>query len=314
MNFLHLKYIVEVNKAKSINKAAENLFMAQPNLSRAIKELEDSLGITIFNRTSKGMELTEQGVEFVKYAEKILKEVDELETTFLRKKRNLLEFSFAHTRSLYVAMAFNNFLTQINNEKAVEINYKETNAMKVIKRVVENGYKMGVLGYSSEFEAIFNSVLKEKGLEQKEISTFSRVVVTKKNNALDNLEQIFLKDLQGFTQILYGDPYVPTMSGTDVKNSEFVTVTDKNVYVYERSSMFEYLDSLDGSFAISAPLPNDVLLKYNLVQRKINDYDKLYKEILIYKKGYKFTELDNMFLSQLDLIKTSMEAGFNGIK
>ena len=64
MNTLHLKYVAEVAKTGSITQAAENLFMAQPNLSKAIKELEETLGISIFRRTSKGVVLTEKGEEF----------------------------------------------------------------------------------------------------------------------------------------------------------------------------------------------------------------------------------------------------------
>lgn len=70
MNILHLKYAVEVANAGSISKAAEVLYMNQPNLSRAIKELEDSLGITIFDRTAKGMLVTPDGREFLSYAKK----------------------------------------------------------------------------------------------------------------------------------------------------------------------------------------------------------------------------------------------------
>ena len=55
MNIQYLKYAIEVEKNKSISKAAKNLYMGQPNLSRAIKELEDSLGIIIFERKSKGI-------------------------------------------------------------------------------------------------------------------------------------------------------------------------------------------------------------------------------------------------------------------
>ena len=65
MNLLHLKYAVEVSKTKSISKAAENLFMGQPNLSRAIRELEESLGIVIFERSTKGNSVTEAGAEFL---------------------------------------------------------------------------------------------------------------------------------------------------------------------------------------------------------------------------------------------------------
>ena len=88
MNILHLKYAVEVEKTRSINKAAENLFMGQPNLSRAIKELEESLGITIFKRTSKGISPTEQGEEFLGYAKSILAQIDAVETIFSKDRQN----------------------------------------------------------------------------------------------------------------------------------------------------------------------------------------------------------------------------------
>ena len=82
MNVIHMKYAVEVAKAGSINKASETLLVAQPNLSRSIKELEADLGITIFLRTSKGMTLTPKGEEFMGYAKNILSQLDELETMY----------------------------------------------------------------------------------------------------------------------------------------------------------------------------------------------------------------------------------------
>ena len=72
MNVLHMKYAVEIANAGSINKASEQLFIAQPNLSRAIKELESDLGITIFERSSKGIKTTPEGEEFIGYAKTIL--------------------------------------------------------------------------------------------------------------------------------------------------------------------------------------------------------------------------------------------------
>ena len=65
-----MKYAVEIANTKSISRAAENLYMGQPNLSRAIRELEESLGITIFMRSSRGVVPTEQGREFLNYAQK----------------------------------------------------------------------------------------------------------------------------------------------------------------------------------------------------------------------------------------------------
>ena len=74
MNILHMKYAVEVARVGSLNKASETLLIAQPNLSRSIKELEADLGITIFDRTAKGMFLTPDGETFIGYAKDILKQ------------------------------------------------------------------------------------------------------------------------------------------------------------------------------------------------------------------------------------------------
>ena len=74
MNILHMKYAVEVARTGSLNLAAETLFIAQPNLSRAIKSLEGELGITIFERTARGMVLTAEGEEFIGYAKQVVEQ------------------------------------------------------------------------------------------------------------------------------------------------------------------------------------------------------------------------------------------------
>ena len=82
MTLLHMKYAVEIAETNSINKAAERLYVGQSALSRAIKELETSLGTTLFERSAKGMVLTQDGEVFIRYAKRVLEQVDELENTF----------------------------------------------------------------------------------------------------------------------------------------------------------------------------------------------------------------------------------------
>ncbi len=93
MNLIHLKYAVEVADSGSINKAAERLFMGQPNLSRAIKELESSLGITIFDRSVKGMVPTPEGETFLGYARQILRQIDEIGSVYQEKSVRKQRFS-----------------------------------------------------------------------------------------------------------------------------------------------------------------------------------------------------------------------------
>ena len=82
MNFLHLKYAIVVAETGSINKASEKLFVAQPNVSRAIKELETELDITIFERNSKGMTVTPEGEQLLTYGKKLIHEMEEMEAIF----------------------------------------------------------------------------------------------------------------------------------------------------------------------------------------------------------------------------------------
>ena len=93
MNLQHLKYAVEVEKTGSITQAAENLYMGQPNLSKAIKELEGTLGVILFKRTSKGVLPTAQGKEFLRYAKSILDQVERMEELYRSGGEGRLYFS-----------------------------------------------------------------------------------------------------------------------------------------------------------------------------------------------------------------------------
>ena len=114
MNILHLKYAVEVAKTQSISKAAENLYMGQPNLSRAIKELEESLGITIFKRTTKGISTTPDGDEFLQYARRIVAQVDEVEQIYKGGREKKQSFSICVPRASYMSYAVTEFAKHID--------------------------------------------------------------------------------------------------------------------------------------------------------------------------------------------------------
>ena len=95
MNIIYLKYAVEVARIGSLSKAAEALYVAQPNLSRAIKELEKELGITIFDRNSKGMSLTPDGEKLIQYGKKILQQIDEVQNMFKEEQSKKEVFSIS---------------------------------------------------------------------------------------------------------------------------------------------------------------------------------------------------------------------------
>lgn len=300
MNLLHLKYVAEVERTRSINKAAENLFMSQPNLSRAIKELEESLGIAIFKRTPKGMETTAVGEEFLDYAKKILSEVEKVENIYKPDKEDKQRFSISLPRASYAACAFNNFLARVDKTKSIEFNYKETNAMRVMKNVEQDGFNLGLLRYRTAFENYFTSFLNEKGLASRDVFEFSYVLLMSESCPLAKSDNIRLRDLREYIEVLHGDPFVPNMSTAEAKKAEFSGITDKNIYIYERGSQFEMLNRIKEAYMWVSPTPPEMLSRFGLVQKKCSEYDKAYKDVLIYKKNYRFSELDNIFLEELN--------------
>ena len=167
-----MKYAVEVAKLGSLNKAAETLLIAQPNISRSIKELEADLGISIFNRSAKGMELTPEGEEFIGYAQSILKQIDDVEKAYKHGSPKKQKFSISVPRACYISDAFAEFSKCLSDDPA-EIFYKETNSQRTINTVLNRDYKLGIIRYAENYDKYFKSMLEEKGLSYEMVAEFT---------------------------------------------------------------------------------------------------------------------------------------------
>ena len=200
MNIAHLKYAVEVEKTASITKAAENLFMGQPNLSRGIKELEETLGVKIFKRTSKGIVPTPQGEEFLGYAKSILAQIEEMESLYKPEKNNKLKFSISVPRASYIADAFSKFVREADMSKEIEFSFKETNAMRAIRNVVQENYGLAIVRYQTIFESFFTNMLRDKGMKSENIWEFEYQLLISKNDPLSQKDVVDI-ELAGFQVI-----------------------------------------------------------------------------------------------------------------
>lgn len=303
MNLLHLKYAVEIAHTNSLNKAAEKLYVGQPNLSRAIKDLEASLGITIFERSAKGMTLTPDGEVFIRYAQSILKQVDSVEKIFQKQDEKEFHFSVSVPRANYVTEAFARFSKQISEYSEAEIFYKETNSMRTLKNVTQNEYKLGILRYAENFDRYYKEMMDEKGLNYELITEFRYKLLMSKENPLTKLKNITYDDLKDYIEIAHADPYVPTLSLAEVKKVELPDNIKRRIYVFERGSQFELLNQNPQTFMWVSLIPQSYMDRYGLVEIDCPENKRIYKDVLIYKKGYSLTELDKNFISQLVNVK-----------
>ena len=299
MNLLHLKYAVEVAETNSITRAAENLYMAQPNLSRSIHELESDLGIEIFRRTSKGMFPTPKGEEFLNYARNILTQVDAVEKMYQENVQPEQSFSISVPRAHYIACAFTEFAKKLDSGKSSEVFYRETNPLQAIDNIVDSDYKLGIVRYPSSDDRYFKELLADKGLTVELICEFSHVVILSKEHPLANKESISLDDLKHYPEIAYADPFMPSLPLGTGQQEERSGKTDKRILVFERASQTEILSEIPEAFAWESPVPRRILNVWNLVQKDFDESAKKYRDMLIYKKDYALTTLDKMFIDQL---------------
>lgn len=298
MNIIHMKYAVEVAKTGSLNKAAEKLFMAPPNLSRSIKELESDLGITIFERSQKGVTLTPDGEEFIGYAKNLLKQIDHIEGLYKENSVKKQRFSISVPRASYIAEALVDFSKELGKEP-VEIFYKETNSQRTINNILNHDYKLGIIRYAENYDKFFKTMLEEKGLAYEMVTEFSYKLVMSVQNPLAKKDKITFDDLIDFIEVAHADPYVPSLPLAKVVKEELPDNIDRRIFIFERASQNDLLSQNKETFMWVSPIPQDTLDKYNLVQLDCVDNKKVYKDILIYKKGYKLTELDKKFITTL---------------
>ncbi len=303
MNILHLKYAVEVGKTHSINKAAQNLYMGQPNLSRAIKDLEESLGITIFNRTTRGIFVTPQGEEFLQHAKKILSQIDEVEAMYNQENNIKQKFSISVPRSGYFSHVFSRFVKNVDITKPIEFFYRETNSMRVINNILHADYNLGVIRYAEIHDKYFKKMMGDKGFVHEVITEFTHDIAMSKNHPLAEKEEIDISDLDEFIEIAYADPYVPSLPFSVVKKEELPDNIDKRILVFERSSCIDLFNTVHGAFMQVYPDVNEIPEGHGLVQRPCKSNKKVYKDVLIYRNDYQLTSLDIQFISEMKKVK-----------
>lgn len=296
MNTLLLKYAVEVERTRSISSAAKTLMMAQPNLSKAIKELEDTLGFSIFERTPRGVVPTSKGNIFLDYARSILSQVESIEALSASVDKNVQKFSIAVSRGSYIANGIVNFASELDNSMGIDMDIRESNSMQAMNNVISGRYNLGIIRYRSIYEQYFHDFLAQHRIESETIWEFGYLALMSRRHRLANEPVIIPGELAQYTEIVHGDtviPYLPPEADSR-QHQNF-----RQIRLYERCNQFEMLANIPTTFMWVSPIPEDMLIRYGLVQRKCDFPDNQYKDLLIFPAGYHFSTLEKRFIDEL---------------
>lgn len=296
INTVYLSYVLEIERVGSITQAAQNLYMAQPNLSKAIRELEKELGFTIFKRSATGVKPTEEGAEFLYHAKNIINQMNAVGRISQRVGSEKLKYKISIPRGSYIVDGFTSFVSELKLEKGMEITVNETNDLGTISNVADQGYNMGIIRYPASDEEYYMTMLKNNHLSYETIWEFEYVLVMSKDHPLANKTDISAEDLQQYTKITHGDIDLPH----DRHNSKDKKTSTQNIiYVYERGSQFDLLTNVPTTYMWVSPIPQNLLKKNQLIQRKCSVGNNLYKDVMIFRKDYHITEYDKLFQKKL---------------
>lgn len=197
MTLQQLRYVIEVAKTGSMNVAAKQLFVSQPSLSMAIRELENDVHISIFERTTKGVVITAEGEEFLGYARQIINQVELLEDKYIEAGQIKKKFGVSAQHYSFAVKAFVEMVKSFDMDK-YEFAIREARTYDVIHDVVTGKSEIGIL-YTNEFnEKVLNKIFKDNQLEFIHLFTCQGYAYLWKNHPLAGKKVIALEELQDY--------------------------------------------------------------------------------------------------------------------
>lgn len=306
MNISDLRYITEVGRTKSISKAASNLFVSQPNLSKAIQGIENEVGFPIFVRTPHGVTPTQNGLDFLQYASTLLSQFDEFQSMFTFQNKKIVKFNLSMPRATYISVALANFLNDLPDNYDLSINVKETNSLQTINNVSSLEYDLGIVRYSINNEEYFLNLIKNQNLKYEVLYEYKMLVVMNKNHPLANQEEISYYDLLKYTELVHGDKQAPTLSYEKINPNYSHSGPQKRITLYERGSQFEFLAKVHNTYMWVSPLPEEILTRYNLVIKECSISNSINKDVLIYSDKHRFTPYEEKFIQLLKTLYKEM--------
>ena len=298
MNLQHMKYAIVIAQTQSINKAAEQLYVGQPTLSRAIKELESNLGITLFERSAKGMTLTADGELFIRCAKNVLAQVDDIEKMFGREGTAKRRFSLSAPRAGYVYEAFVRFSCEVGEDTQAELVYRAADTMGALADVEQGRSALGVVRYASHADRYYKEMMEEKGLVCELVAEFRMGILVSRSSPLARSRKLAQEDLRPLMEIFLSDTRAAAPVGAENYREEPSNLSLRQLYL-RGGNPLEILSRNPQTYVWSAPLPKEQQERYGLSWLEADWRQDLYRDVLVRRKDYLPTRLDGQFTDQL---------------
>lgn len=197
MNMNQLKYVLASAGSSSIREASTKLFVSQPALSASIRELEEELGILIFDRTNKGISLTDEGREFLSYAKKAVGQYEVLEERYLSKDSDKERFSVSTQHYNFAIKAFTVVIRETDPDKYI-FSIHETKTKEVLEDVRHLKSEVGIVSFSGSNEALIKKLFRDYQLDFTPLMKRETYVYVWKDHPFAGKKEISIDEMQDY--------------------------------------------------------------------------------------------------------------------
>lgn len=197
MTLAQLRYAITVAGASSMNEAARKLFISQPSLSAAIKELEEEVGVELFKRTNRGISVTLEGEEFIGYARQVVEQYNLIESKYILKENTKKKFGVSMQHYTFAVKAFVEMVKQFGMDE-YEFEIHETKTYDVIEDVKNCKSEIGVLYINDFNKKVLTKLFHQSGVEFHELLKCHIYVYLWKGHPLASKKEITLEELEEY--------------------------------------------------------------------------------------------------------------------
>ncbi|MCH5267873.1 MAG: LysR family transcriptional regulator [Lachnospiraceae bacterium] len=299
MTILQLKYVLAIANSSSMREAAGKLFVTQPALSSTIRELEEEVGIKIFERTNKGISLTNQGTEFISYAKQAVSQYELIEERYIAKEKEVKHFSVSMQHYVFAVHAFVNVIKRCEEKKYV-YTVRETRTAEVLYSVRDMESEIGVLAYSKNNENVMKRLFREYQLDFHPLMVRDTYAYLWKGHPLADRQELSLEELAQYPCISFdqsgdSDFYITEEA---LGNYEF----EKLIKTTDRATTSEIMVELNGYSIGTGIMMDSVIMKDEIVTIKLKEQDPL-KIGYILRKNHKLSDIGEIYIEELKKYK-----------
>lgn len=298
MDIRDLRFIVKVAEVQSISKAAELLFIAQPNLSNIIKRVESEIGIVIFDRTNRGVTITREGNDFLNLSQRIIRQFDKLEQSYISREIDQTRLSLISPRSSYVCLAVIDFCNkEIEQGNNIEVRFREATNYDVISGITSEEYQIGILRPSSINFDYFETLAKSRHLRLTPLPSLNYVILVSESHPLANQNMIDCLDLEQYTEVIHFDYETNMVSIRDFIKDPWDS--SKQIRVCDRGSLLDVVSRVKGAYMWTTGTHPSILDQYRLIEIPCNLHSYQSHDMIVYRNDKILSVHEQEFLDIL---------------